>query len=286
MTNSLKIHNDIILDGRHHGKKILVDARYIPDERQKPVILFVHGFKGFKDWGHFNLLADEMARAGYISVKLNLSHNGTTPEHPIDFVDLEAFSQNNFSIELDDIGTVIDYLFSKDCAVSISEMNTDKLFLIGHSRGGGLTLLKTSEDDRIKAATTWAAVADFNSWIKTTLKEWKPGEVKYILNGRTKQEMPIKYQIAEDLEKNSDRLDISNAISNMDKPLLIVHGTADEAVNVNDAEKIHKRAKNADLYIIDNANHVFGASHPFEGRQLPEHAQLALNRTLNFFDSL
>ncbi|UII32554.1 dienelactone hydrolase family protein [Fulvivirga ulvae] len=286
MTNSLKIHGDIVLDSRHHKKKILVDVRYTDDHHKKPVVLFIHGFKGFKDWGHFNVLADEMARAGYVFVKFNLSHNGTTPEHPSDFVDLDAFSENNFSIELDDAGTVIDYLFSADCTISSSEMDTNKLFLMGHSRGGGLALLKTAEDDRVMAVVTWAAVADFNRWTKEVLKDWQQEEVKYILNGRTGQEMPMKYQIVEDLERNHDRLSISKAVSNLKKPVLVVHGTDDETVNANDAEKIHELAKESALLLIDKANHVFGASHPFNEDKLPYHAQLAFDRTLDFFESL
>ncbi|GAA0893225.1 hypothetical protein GCM10009122_29040 [Fulvivirga kasyanovii] len=286
MTNSLKIHDVIVLNSRHHGKRMLADARYIPDGKKKPIILFIHGFKGFKDWGHFNVLASEMARAGYVFVKFNLSHNGTTPEHPVDFVDLDAFSENNFSIELDDAGTVIDYLFSKECIIPASEMDTDHLFLMGHSRGGGLALLKTAEDSRVKAVATWAAVADFNRWTKSVLNEWQREGVTHILNGRTGQEMPMKYQIVEDLEKNQDRLSISKAVGSLLRPVLVVHGTEDETVSTSDAEKIHDLAKESALLLIDKANHVFGASHPYERDQLPDHAQLAFNRTLDFFESL
>ncbi|MBL6448628.1 dienelactone hydrolase family protein [Fulvivirga sp. 29W222] len=286
MTNSLKIHDDIVLNSKHHKKKILVDARYISNQHKKPVIIFIHGFKGFKDWGHFNVLADEMAKAGYVFIKFNLSHNGTTPEHPVDFVDLDAFSENNFSIELDDTGTVIDYLFSEECVISSSEMNTDNLFLMGHSRGGGLALLKTAEDDRVKAVATWAAVADFNRWTKALLNEWQQDEVIYILNGRTGQKMPMKYQIVEDLEKNQDRLSISKAVSSLAKPVLVVHGTEDETVSSNDAQKIHELARDSALLLIDKANHVFGASHPYKGCKLPAHAQLAFDRTYDFFESL
>ena len=49
-------------------------------------------------------MADRFADAGFVFVKFNLSHNGTTIEHPIDFVDLEAFGNNNFAKELDDLG--------------------------------------------------------------------------------------------------------------------------------------------------------------------------------------
>ena len=132
------------------GRPFLCDVRHVENNKKKPVILFVHGFKGFKDWGHFNRIADFFANKGFTYVKLNLSHNGTTPESPIDFVDLDAFGNNNFSIELDDIGILIDHLFSDNSIIPKNEIDLEKLYLIGHSRGGGLVLLKTAEDERVK----------------------------------------------------------------------------------------------------------------------------------------
>lgn len=106
MSNLVETH---ILEGKHN-KPILLDYRLPAKETACPVVIFVHGFKGFKDFGAFNLVADKFAEAGFAYVKLNLSHNGTAPEHPIDFVDLDAFGENNFNIELDDLGFVIDWL--------------------------------------------------------------------------------------------------------------------------------------------------------------------------------
>jgi len=110
----------------------------------------VHGFKGFKDWGHFNLIADTFASAGFVFLKLNLSHNGTSPQHLFDFVDLEGFSLNNFTIELDDLQVVIDYIFSPEFKVPDFEIDLDRLFMIGHSRGGSIAILKAAYEDRIK----------------------------------------------------------------------------------------------------------------------------------------
>lgn len=282
----MKLHNDIIINSIHHGKRILMDARYIPDHKKKRVILFIHGFKGFKDWGHFNLLADKMALHHFVFVKINLSHNGTDPEHPHDFTDLEAFSENNFSIELDDIGSAIDYLFSKDCAISTSEMDLDQLFLMGHSRGGGLVLLKAGEDHRVKAVATWAAVSDFNRWAAEVMEEWKQKGVTYIYNSRTLQNMPLKYQIIEDLQRHSRRLDILGTVRQLNIPMLIAHGTADETVSVEDAKKLHEANPQSELYLLEAGNHVFGGSHPYAHQALPADVKKAVDRTIDFFNHL
>ncbi|WKK73463.2 hypothetical protein QYS49_15905 [Marivirga salinae] len=111
------IQENIIITSTVHNKPISADLRYIPNKDKKPLILFVHGFKGFKDWGVFNLMADEFAKNGFIFMKINLSHNGTTPDQLIDFADLEAFGNNNFTIELADLKDTIDYLFSSSSLI-------------------------------------------------------------------------------------------------------------------------------------------------------------------------
>ena len=52
-----------------------------------PVLIFLHGFKGFKDWGHFPMVAEYLARSGFAVLRFNFSHNGTSPDRLTDFVD-------------------------------------------------------------------------------------------------------------------------------------------------------------------------------------------------------
>ncbi|GAB3819185.1 hypothetical protein GCM10028895_17270 [Pontibacter rugosus] len=95
-----------------HGRPFTADASYQPNGKAKPVVLFAHGFKGFKDWGHFNLLAKYFAERGFVFLKFNFAYNGTTVEDHSDMHDMEAFGQNNFSMELDDMQALIDLLHS------------------------------------------------------------------------------------------------------------------------------------------------------------------------------
>ena len=69
------------------GKPIVIDIFYTDANAAKPVVIYAHGFNGFKDWGNADLIAQQFAAAGYVFVKFNFSHNGTTPEHLQDFVD-------------------------------------------------------------------------------------------------------------------------------------------------------------------------------------------------------
>ena len=143
----MNINKNIILD-RTDKKPILIDTFYTNTKTKQPIVIFCHGYKGFKDWGAWNLMATSIAKSGFCFVKFNFSHNGGTVENPIDFPDLEAFGNNNYTKELDDLNAVITWAenhFATNLLIDIHQ-----IYLVGHSRGGGIAILKASEDDRIK----------------------------------------------------------------------------------------------------------------------------------------
>ena len=133
-------------------QSFLADA-FIPEKEGKlPLVIFVHGYKGYKDWGAWNLMAEKFAKNGFYFVKFNFSHNGTTLDKPTAFEDLESFGQNNYSKELSDLEFVINY-FSNDNRVDVENIS-----LIGHSRGGGIAIIEASENSKIKKLITLASV--------------------------------------------------------------------------------------------------------------------------------
>jgi uncharacterized protein len=261
-------------------KNIPIDVFFEANKQPKAVIVFSHGFKGFKDWGCWNIVAKQFADAGFVFVKFNFSFNGTTIEQPLDFADLEAFG-NNYTTELNDLGLVIDWALKTELLAE--EIDPKKLYLLGHSRGGGISVLKAAEDIRVKKLVTWAAVADFVGRMGNyDLKEWKQKGVLYSSNARTKQDMPLYYQLYENTMANAARLDIGNAAKKLIVPFLIIHGSNDEAVPVEDAELLHEKNKHSEFLLIDGAGHTFGVKHPFDDDMLPEHAQLAVDSTIAF----
>lgn len=274
---------EFILNGSS-GMPMLTDAYYFQNGIKKPVIIFSHGFKGFKDWGHFDLIAKEFAESGFVFIKFNFSHNGTTIDQPNIFADLEAFGQNNFSKELNDLGTVIDHVTKKDFLPG--EADTEKLFLVGHSRGGGITLLKCAEDRRVKKAAAWASIGETEKRMHPPeLEEWEKNGVVYIHNARTKQEMPLYFQLHEDYVMNKPRLDLSAARSRIDAPVLLVHGTHDTTVAIDEARHLHAGIKNSKLEVIENADHAFGGKEPWAEHRLPLHTLECIWKTIVFLNT-
>lgn len=260
------------------GKPILMDLTYKNNHKQAPLVIFVHGFKGFKDWGAHDLEADYFAENGYRYLKFNFSHNGTTPEKPMDFVDLGAFGDNTFSKEFEDLDKIISFACSGEDFPA-----ADKVSLIGHSRGGGNVIIQAAKDDRINKLITWASVSEFsNLWKKEQEIEWREKGVIYSYNVRTKQNTPLKIDLLHDLEKHAKEYNILNAARRLNKPWLIIHGDADENVPLEQAEKLKEQNNTVEFLIIPGANHVFGASHPYNSHILPEKLQLVCEKSVEF----
>lgn len=260
------------------GKPILMDLTYKTSNDDAPMVIFVHGFKGFKDWGTHNLVAEYFVGQGFRFLKFNFSHNGTTPENPVDFVDLGAFGDNTFTKEFEDLDQVITF------ACSGKEFRApESVSLLGHSRGGGISIIQAAKDPRIDKLVTWASISNFSSlWKAEDEDEWRKKGVIYSYNTRTKQYTPLKIDLLHDLEKHPRSYDILLAASHIDKPWLIIHGDQDENVLLDQAENLKERSANAELFIVPHANHVFGAAHPYTMDDLPLAMQLVCEKSTEF----
>ncbi|SMC91332.1 alpha/beta hydrolase family protein [Pedobacter nyackensis] len=259
------------------GKTILGDATYDDKNPNSATIIFIHGFKGFKDWGAHHLTAAFFASNGYRYIKFNLSHSGVTAQNPNDVTDMEAFASNTISKELSDVNSVIDYVSSTFPSTSIS--------LIGHSRGGGLAIIQGARDSRISKLITWSAISDFSSlWKKEQETEWiKTGRI-YVENARTKEKMPLNSTLLDDFNHHKDQFNILNAAKRIKIPWLILHGDDDINVKFSVALDLAQKQLNAKIQKIEGANHVYGASHPYTADQLPKDLQEVVEKTLAFLN--
>jgi pimeloyl-ACP methyl ester carboxylesterase len=261
------------------GRAMLTDLTYDTQFKDAPLVIFAHGFKGFKDWGTHNLLANYFVENGFRFLKFNFSHNGTTTDAPIDFADLIAFSDNTFSIELDDLTTVIDFACG---GTAIPRANG--VYLIGHSMGGGISIIKTAEDKRVKKLVSMASISSFhNLWPKEAEEQWRLQGILYMHNSRTNQQMPLKATLLDDLEKNAVRLDILAKASTITQPWLIVHGDKDPTVPLGHAEQLRDAQPGAGFLVIENGDHVFGATHPYTDDTLPADLLQFCDAAIAFF---
>ncbi len=257
---SLKIKNKT-------GDDLITDFRFPESGTEKlPLVILCHGFKGFKDWGCFPYMMERIAEEGYFAVSFNFSYNGTGENDfdQSDFTRLNLFAENTFSRELEDLGSIIDHLFENKDKYNY---DTGNITLTGHSRGGGIAILRTAEDKRVSKLIVLSSVCNFDRYSDTLKNKWK--EVGYfeVINSRTNQIMRMNYTLIEDLDKNKERLDIQKAIPDITVPVMIIHGAQDITVDYSNAEDLYSRSdkEKTKLFLIENTGHTFGAVQPFEG---------------------
>jgi dipeptidyl aminopeptidase/acylaminoacyl peptidase len=250
-----------------------------------PVILFLHGFKGFKDWGTFPAVFRGLSKQGFVVVAMNFSLNGIG-ENPMEFGRLDLFARETFSQDLADVGSVLQGIEQKEITVNGNPLDSDRVGILGHSRGGQTAVAAAAEYAEIKCLVTWSAVADYNArWSEAMKNDWVTDGVTEIKNGRTGQIMPMKRVVYDDARENADRVIALNRVDELNIPALFIHSKDDEAVPHRDAERLYEACTSAEkeLMLLDGTGHTFGGIHPFEGNELPVPLQKAFSKSSDWF---
>lgn len=270
--------NAINLKNQHFSgaanKQSLIDL-VIPEDFNGKMILFIHGFMGYKDWGAWNLMQDFYTSKGFGFCKYNVSHNGTTIDNPTEFNDLTAFANNSYTKELEDLKSALNWLENQ-----FDEL--PKIYLVGHSRGGGIALLG-SKDERVYRVVTLAAISSIEKRFPEgkQLQVWQTQGTKYTLNGRTNQKMPQLFSQYEDFIANKEILDIQKSCETSTKRTLVIHGDADTSVEIEEGHEIARWLKTR-LFEIEEADHTFGAKEPWDSTELPEHLEKVCDLIIGF----
>lgn len=261
-----------------HTIKLSLYGEHILGEA--PCILYLHGFKGFKDWGFVPYAGRYFAQAGFSFLCFNFSHNGIGAQPDV-FTEFDKFQHNTYSLEMEESLEII-HLVSRTNFLG-RDLN-HPLGLLGHSRGGGIALLAAQQAAEVSAVATWAAVSTIDRVSKKDREVWRKQGFREVVNSRTGQVFRMGMDMLEDIEKYSKtRLHILDASRQLNKPLLLLHGEADESVPYFEAEQINIYADpgNTQFRLIPHAGHTFGARHPFEA-STPQ-LDLVLELTRDFF---
>lgn len=244
-----------------------------------PCIIIVHGFKGFKDWGFFPFAAKYFANKGFFVLTFNFSHNGVG-DNLLDFTELNKFAANTYSLELEELNEIIDN-YSKDF---FGEVKNKKIGLLGHSRGGGVSILAAAERNDINSLAVWASISRVDRYNEQQKIRWRKDGFLMVQNARTKQEMKMNVTALDDIEANKDdSLNIKKAVKNLKCPFLIAHGQQDLSVKISEAEDLHNWSDHSysEIFKIPGTGHTFDVVHPFTGSN--SKLDILLDKTTNFF---
>jgi esterase/lipase len=201
-------------------------------------------------------------------------------------VDLEAFGNNSYTKQLYEVDCVVNWVCDEN-NIHYKAIDKNDICLIGHSMGGGIATLYAAKDARIKKLITWAGISEcktpWTNWSEEKIQAWKRSGVEYYLNGRTKQNMPLYYQLYQDYLDNAAALNIETAMRSLTITVLICHGSLDTAVPIEKAHDLHNWQPSSILFTVDS-DHVFGRTHPWNLPELPEAMQAVVSETIRFME--
>jgi dipeptidyl aminopeptidase/acylaminoacyl peptidase len=229
----------------------------------RPVIIVCHGFKAFKDWGPFPAIGRFFAEAGFVSIVFNFSHNGIGKDF-LKFSEQKKFSINSFKIELEDVETILTAVASDELNCPV--INQSMIGIVGHSRGGGIAIIKAHEDGRIKAVAGWSTVAYFNRYTDGQRKRWREKGFIDLPSVNPLSNFQLSTALLDDMEQHKDRLNILRAVEQLHKPLLLIHGTADLPVPFEEGKNLYDISDRTmtEFIVLEGVGHMYGARHPYK----------------------
>lgn len=200
----------------------------LENKEAKKGIILVHGFLENKDSHHWINLSKKLQKEGFAVFRFDFGGCGESDEIPI-----------SISGQIKDLKSAINFVRKKHSLIGV----------VGHSLGGLCSLELANE---FNALVAWAPATDH--MIPKSLEEMEKKETKdfFILNIHGKE-----YSVAKKFIKEREAINQEELIGKIKIPTLIIHGTADKMVPVEQAEHAKKYLKNGEVKIITGENHFF-----------------------------
>ena len=243
-----------------------------------PVVLIAHGYTTFMDWGFFPEIADRLAAQGVASLRFNFSGSGIGPDL-VSPTEPERFARNSYLHELDDLATVRAALDRGDWPL----LDPDRVGILGHSRGGAMSLIHAAEHRGYRALVTWAAIDRILQFTPERLAQWRVDGVVDVMHWTARRTWQLDVSTLRAAEQHAERLDVLAACRKVPAPVLVVMGDADAGLAPAVAENLAAAAgERGELCWVPGGDHTFGARHPLR-RPLPDTLERVLEATTQHF---
>lgn len=214
-----------------------IDHNFHPGIRADVLVILGHGLTGNKDRPQLVALADGLAARGWPCLRISFSGNGEAGG---------LFEDCTISKEIADLQAVLDMV-----------PNNAKVAYIGHSMGAAVGVLTAARDMRICGLVSLAGMTRTADFVAREFGDVTPGAGCMW----DEPDFPLSVKFVEDLKMIGDTLSAAEAVT---QPWLLIHGTADDLVPIQDSHDAYQAATTEkSLVEIPGAGHSFDeASYP------------------------
>lgn len=211
-----------------------LDYRFHGDPSDKTqIVLIGHGVTGNLDRPWAEGLADALAEAGIPALRFSFSGNGDSEGD---------FRESTITKEVEDLGAVID---------AVKAVGYGQVIYAGHSMGGAVGVLRASTDERIDKLISLAGMVHTKKFCEVEFGEETPDEGVMWED----EDCPLSSTFVDDLHTIGSVLEKGSAVV---VPWLLVHGTEDDVVPIEESREIFEKANEPKKLVeIPGANHVF-----------------------------
>ena len=218
------------------GEKL--DTAFHPGTRGDVLVILTHGVTGNKDRPLLVNLAAGLASRGWPCLRLSWTGNGDSEGD---------FRDSTITKESTDLRDVLDALPPRL-----------KIAYIGHSMGGAVGVMTAANDDRIRVLVTLAGM------IRT--EEFCEREFGSVIPGKgfmwDEPACPLSQKYVDDMESIGDLFD---EVGQVTVPWLLLHGTADDVVLIQDSRDAYDTAEEPKRLV-----EIPGAGHSFDEKIYPK----------------
>jgi len=200
----------------------------------KKIVVIGHGVTGNKDRPFVVALAEGLAAAGVNALRFSFAGNGDSEG---------TFTDCTITKEVADLGSVLDALADFEVC------------FVGHSMGGAVGVIRASEDARIKQLVSLAGMVSTKKFAETEFGEVEPDK-GFMWDD---EDCPLSSAYMADLRGIDTVVERGAQIK---VPWLLVHGTEDDVVLIQDTKDILAKAgDNAEYVELPGSGHVFADEH-------------------------
>jgi len=202
--------------------QVLKADLHLPKEKTDKAVIVCHGFTGNKDKNFMKSACDDFAEAGFAALRFDFRGNGQSEG---------KFIESYYSNEVSDLKSAVDFMIEKGYKT---------IGTMGHSKGGAVVVLHSSEDERVKAVVSVSPVAYPPKMKQRLLKKEEIEKVeKGEIVSKVRNGIDVSYnkEYIDDLDKQ----DTLAAAKKSKSALLVVHGDSDVTIPVQEGVDVFRR---------------------------------------------
>lgn len=203
-----------------------------------PCVLMSHGFEASKDGTKWSFLAPRLVERGYAVLKFNYRGCGYGPE-----ASDGLFEDTTLSARIIDYRAALDFLQSAD-------VDAHRIAVVGSSFGGEIPI--AAQEPRVKAYVLLATPSRPQTITDEQLAECNDTGYVALHSGKR-----LKLAYFED----GAQYDLCRLAGTLNRPVLIIHGSLDHDVPVEQARELYAHAREPKmLKILQGAEHALRRS--------------------------